>query len=353
MYKILIVDEEETIYQRVRIIIPWDKLKICQVRTASNGVEALSIIPDYLPDIILTDIETIDKTEYDFIIKSAQLYPYPRLIVLTSYANYRYVYETLKLYVHDFLLKPIDKNVLLASIKEQLCFIDNPDSKNIFFAKNLKQKTEFFREIYDYLVNSMIENTEDYNYLIHTYDIFCGALVSYNIPVNCIPAYCFEIASKLYYRHITSGLCPSKPSLESLAHNLSFCPAETALCLTRQFLTKLLNREDAGHLLISKAQNYISQNLSTPISVSQVAEALFVSPNYFSRLFKRVTGEGCSEYIIRKKMEQACALLTTTTFKTSEIANMVGYHDSNYFSVTFKKYCGISPKNYRNKELKK
>ena len=72
-----------------------------------------------------------------------------------------------------------------------------------------------------------------------------------------------------------------------------------------------------------------------------------MTPNYLSRLFKRVTGEGCNEYIVRKRIERAKSLLSTTTLKVGEISIMVGYHDMNYFSLAFKKHIGVSPVRYR------
>ena len=123
-----------------------------------------------------------------------------------------------------------------------------------------------------------------------------------------------------------------------------------SLELGKQYLMKMLGGEENDvHEIVGKAKRYINQHLSEDLSVANIAEILFVSPNYFSRLFKRVTGQGCNEYIVRKRMEKACALLETTNFNTGKIAGMVGYNDTNYFSMTFKKNCGVSPTHYRNK----
>ena len=92
--------------------------------------------------------------------------------------------------------------------------------------------------------------------------------------------------------------------------------------------------------------------LSFPSSVGSVdllqyLSLIHISPNYFSRLFKRVTKEGCNEYIVRKRIEKAKSLLETTSLKTGKIAMMVGYRDTNYFSLAFKKHTGKSPTKYR------
>ena len=83
------------------------------------------------------------------------------------------------------------------------------------------------------------------------------------------------------------------------------------------------------------------------MSVAGLAETLHVSPNYLSRIFRQDIGEGCNEYIVRKRMELAQSLLTKTSLRTYEIAEQVGYQDKNYFSLTFRKFSGQSPTDYR------
>jgi len=81
--------------------------------------------------------------------------------------------------------------------------------------------------------------------------------------------------------------------------------------------------------------------------VAKLAEQFYVSTNYFSRLFKKVMNEGCNEYIVKKRIEKSRILLETTTIKAGKIAMMVGYNDTNYFSLAFKKHTGMSPTKYR------
>ena len=105
--------------------------------------------------------------------------------------------------------------------------------------------------------------------------------------------------------------------------------------------------EENVHHIITEAKYYIEKHLTEDLSVSSIAASLYITPNYFSRLFKRVTKEGCNEYIVRKRIEKAKSLLQTTSLKTGKIAMMVGYRDTNYFSLAFKKQTGKSPTKYR------
>ena len=99
--------------------------------------------------------------------------------------------------------------------------------------------------------------------------------------------------------------------------------------------------------MVARAKSYIKQHLEEDISVTQLAQQFYVAPSYFSKLFKKNTGEGCNNYIIRKRMEKAQSLLSSTNMKTGKIADLCGYKDVNYFSLAFKKYSGQSPLEYR------
>lgn len=87
------------------------------------------------------------------------------------------------------------------------------------------------------------------------------------------------------------------------------------------------------------------------------AEHVFLSPNYFSRIFKERTGENFTEYCIRIKMEKAVQMLKDPTRKVYEIGEELGYHNIKYFHKLFKRSYHCTPMEYReqlrNKEQEK
>jgi two-component system response regulator YesN len=95
------------------------------------------------------------------------------------------------------------------------------------------------------------------------------------------------------------------------------------------------------------AQEYIQQNFDKQVTLEEVAEIVFINPNYLSSLFKAKTGVGFSEYVATVKVEKAKELLRTTFMNINEIAFAVGYMDTKRFSKMFIKYEGIRPSEYR------
>ena len=156
------------------------------------------------------------------------------------------------------------------------------------------------------------------------------------------------MASSVYLSYLEATDKNLDNRITSLLNSLLNSNAEDTLKITKDFIEQLTSQDDENmHELISAAKRYINDNLSGNLSVSSIAESLYITPNYFSRLFKKETGEGCNDYIIRKRMSKAKSLLETTNIKTGKIAIMVGYCDINYFSLAFKKNTGMSPTEYR------
>ena len=85
-------------------------------------------------------------------------------------------------------------------------------------------------------------------------------------------------------------------------------------------------------------------------SVENYAHMCNMSISWFIRQFKAYTGVSPQQYIIRVRMEKACRLLEETSFRVSEIALMVGYENPLYFSRLFKKNTGDSPSGYRQRK---
>lgn len=98
---------------------------------------------------------------------------------------------------------------------------------------------------------------------------------------------------------------------------------------------------------VASAIDYIRRNLDRDISRSEIAEAIFLNPEYLSRLFKKETGIALNEFIVREKIEQAKSMLKGTDIPVSLIALKMGYTNFSYFSQVFKRHTGLSPLEYR------
>jgi len=94
-------------------------------------------------------------------------------------------------------------------------------------------------------------------------------------------------------------------------------------------------------------EQYIESMLAHPISLSQMAEQVGLSPYYFCRIFKSTTGLPPYQYILHKRVEFACTCLKAANMSLQDIAFAAGFNDASQFSKQFKSITGITPSAFR------
>jgi len=108
-------------------------------------------------------------------------------------------------------------------------------------------------------------------------------------------------------------------------------------------------QKDHSDDAIHKAQEYIEFNFKDKLSVEQIAEIVNLGARTFLRRFKKATYNTPLEYIQRVKVEAAKKQLESTAKSILEVMYFIGYNDEKAFRTTFRKYSGLSPKDYQKK----
>jgi len=98
---------------------------------------------------------------------------------------------------------------------------------------------------------------------------------------------------------------------------------------------------------LRRVLKFIDAQLQRDISLNEVAEAAFLSPNYLSQLLKKQTGMAFVEWLTVRRMERAQHLLSHGSDRIFEVANAVGFADEAYFTRRFRQRFGQSPSEYR------
>lgn len=115
-----------------------------------------------------------------------------------------------------------------------------------------------------------------------------------------------------------------------------------------RFTDCVFNLSGVKHVdVIYKAINYIKQNYMKKITLEEVASHVYLSPSYFSKIFKEEMKYSFNTYLNYVRIEMSKKLLLDDTLDLIEVSNMVGYEDQSYFSKVFKKFTGMSPGKYR------
>lgn len=118
--------------------------------------------------------------------------------------------------------------------------------------------------------------------------------------------------------------------------------------MIRKYTLLVKNHSLKGYSMhVRKVITAINQDLTENLTLKTHAEALNVNPSYLSTLFKKETGCTLTEYVNRKRIDHAILLLNSTDMQIQTIALYCGIPDVNYFTKTFKKIVGKTPKEYR------
>lgn len=119
MYRLLIVDDEETIRLGLKNIINWSEHNYQIVDTASNGIQALDIISNNEIDIVITDIMMPEMDGIELSKKVRQNFPNIQILVLSSYDDFKLVSNSYKQGIADYLLKPeLNPENLLSALEK-------------------------------------------------------------------------------------------------------------------------------------------------------------------------------------------------------------------------------------------
>jgi len=512
MYKAIIVDDEKLIREGMIRAIPWKSIGIDNVFSAKSGTEALTIIRNNKPELMISDIRMGEMTGLELIMEAKMIVPDMRVLILTGYDDFEYAKRCIQLNVNDFFLKPIDEDIMIEAIRKQVkaiseinaaswknrakviveqidiektlnSLVNNScsdiqiesfcaeykydvkqnlrvavliptlysaehmeeynyatatikkiciglvDARNrgltfideykriviVFFIERQKDNSfdwlreltgilsdEFdhppktavgnpvlgfsllnisyneaisllsyenepyvdiiqtaaarsrgnlFRGIFSEIKTAICSNINDTPAALNIYDFFVKTAESYNLSDDAVCECCYELASSLLYAYTRHVGKETDERLGAFMNSIINSKAEEQYEITKQFIVKLLEVGDdfISYEFIEKAKNYINDHLSDDLSMTDIASYIHISPNYLSRLFKKTTGEGCYEFVIRKRMDKAKLLLETTNLKPQKIAAIVGYNDTNYFSLAVKKSTGMSPLKYRAK----
>jgi two-component system, response regulator YesN len=127
---------------------------------------------------------------------------------------------------------------------------------------------------------------------------------------------------------------------------------EVKQCLknTLWSVSSYLNTKDRSknRKVIEAIKDYIQHSYTKDLTVSDIAEQVYLSPCYTNYIFKKVTGNTLMDYLAIVRIEEAKRLLRNSLLKVYEIAEKVGYKSNSYFSAVFKESCGMTPLEYRD-----
>lgn len=343
IYSILIVDDRE-VFRRLfkRFKIFKDNKDFCVAFEAQNGLDAIKILQNEKVDVIITDIRMpiMDGIELLKKIKKEKLNDC--VILLSEYADFSYAKEGIVLGAFDYIVKPMEENKLvelLNRVKEYLDDLENNENYNL---NNIK------------ILPKMILNNDDYLYNM-TKRIVEKIIEEKNGNIIQINESLYSLLSFVKEKILNERSYISKYSDLDEIFGMKSIYDEADIIENFYEKIKLITQEvnkfniNCKSKLIKNICKDIINDLENGVTLQQIADTHFVNKAYLSHLFKQETGISYVNFVTFVKIERAKILLKDTDKKIYEIAIMLGYDDSEYFSKIFKNDVKMTPTEYRQK----
>lgn len=396
MIPVLLADDDLLTLDKLRTLIDWNALGCEIAGLASNGVQALELTRKLQIQILILDIDMPKMNGVDVTAAIHEQSPGVCVLILSNYDNYAYVRAALRYGVCDYLLKhQLTPELLTQKVKEMRERIDRDrlfSSRMTYFSQVAKQ--QYLRELalgesspqQRALMGAQAEfaspvlipaalRLEDgparregaQAKLLHSALNLCqsilsslsGGLIAHVQGEDFALLFCFEQkAEKERIGRLTGA------AAHMLVSNLNKVLGTGARCLcgdpigsmadfgaayarlTASLEADLPREEGEGRSLsphIQKAVAYIRGQYAQDISLGSAAEALALSPEHLSRLFRKETGVSFIDFLNDYRIKTANYMLLKGSVPLCEVHAKVGFRSYNYFLHVFKKRTGMTP----------
>jgi AraC-like DNA-binding protein len=116
-------------------------------------------------------------------------------------------------------------------------------------------------------------------------------------------------------------------------------------------LVKKFSKNGRANGYVKKAVSFIEDNFDRRVTLSEVADAIAVTPNYLTTLLRLETGRTFVELVTELKIIKASELLTYSDLNVAQVSSAVGFEDADYFSRRFRQVVGCSPGKFRSNKV--
>ncbi|MCR8635103.1 response regulator transcription factor [Paenibacillus radicis (ex Xue et al. 2023)] len=332
--QILIVDDEPIISLGLIKMVQTYTPAFKGIRTAMNGHEALKLIAELTPDIVLTDIRMPKMDGLSLCQSIHEQYEHIQTIVISGYNDFEYAQKCMDYGVKHYLLKPVTKS----DIHEVL---DKLTRKMVRGYVSVSLYAEWVDRMEQSIWSLQMDELERLTGQWRTTVLSSGLTLA---QTNELLQDCLVLLIKRFQtRRFSPYLAKTDVAASSVKEALDIFEFQLKQLATDLLAIRNGNFKDP----MEEARAYIDSRLSQEISLDQVAMMVGLTPTYFSALFKKTTQVTFVHYRIHKRMEKAKELLAIPHIRIVDVALEVGYEDYPHFTKTFKKIVGVSPSEYR------
>lgn len=372
MYKVFVVDDEPSVIEGLKIMVPWNELGYELCGEASNAQQALARIKELRPHLLISDIRMPQQSGLVLINDARRLDFDMEVIILSGYSDFSYVQEAMRNQVFDYLLKPLDREELIRVLEKIRKKLD--DTFLVKYGFTLEDIEEFKAGRYmredgnehsgagdrkgtgmkKYLDNDFDEELNiairqmDYPEAKKVVDRLFELIRSNDISqteMRLIVNSCiYNILHTAYERNVRLNTVWQAEKSGEWTWEEAYRNIDAVLSETIEIM--LEDRRRISHGYLYDVKEYIENHYNMELSVSNLAEMYYLEAGYLGEAFIKQFGCSINEYQHRLRIKKAIELIKTTDMKLSEISSTVGYNNYNNFFVRFEKITSKKPTDF-------
>ena len=334
MIKVMLVDDETKVREAIRHLVPWEQLGIRLIGNCSNAVEALHEMTEEMPDILITDIKMPVMNGIELIGQAKAMYPLLQCVIISGYDEFPLAQAAMAEGVRHYLLKPCMQDEVVEVLQQCI-------EQIIRNKKEILRHCENRSAIVDKLVWDMQNLSPDEG------DDFETQIRQLMDIYGEDRSLLREATVTLVVKHWPQRDPQSTMNMVEKLYDIQNDPYEYAAQILQE--RQRLLSEDESYIL--KIKRYVDKNFSqSNLSLRFVAdEVVNMDPKYVGRKFCQEIGIKFNDYLLKVRVEHAITMLSSkANYKMYEIAECVGLGNNvQYFYQLFKKYTGMTPKEYQ------
>ncbi|MBO0993279.1 response regulator transcription factor [Bacillus sp. SD088] len=333
---LLVADDERVIRNGIAKMASQYQHSFSSIRTAYDGLHALELINEYVPDILFVDIHMPKMNGMELCKRINKQYRNIIMVVISGYDDFEYAQTCMSYGVNRYLLKPITTkdvqkvmdDILTAHSYPSVFLLECED-----WVKRIEEHLWLLQ--WDEIEKCVLQWEEDLSTRMNVFQIR-------NLLNDCMKM----LIRRLGERQFTP-ISPIEEMKSYVDYESPFGHFRAQLRQVGNDLVKWRNGNIKDPL--ETAKSYIDHHLSEELTLESVAEVIGMSTSYFSAFFKNMTNETFVQYRTKKRIEKAKRQLAVPYIRIVDIAAEVGYEDYPHFSKVFKTVTGYTPSAYRKK----
>ncbi|MDD9267196.1 response regulator [Paenibacillus sp. GCM10023248] len=341
MLTVIVAEDESIVRMGLIALIESEAQDVRIVGEAEDGLQAMELARQHMPDIIITDIRMPQMDGLTFMTALRQEGIASSVIVVSGYGEFAYAQQAMRAGAADYLLKPINEDNLLPTLnalrekiqREKARIVHDNKEQLWSFKTSAKQLASDLWNLRE------LEIEKELNSLQH--ELMANSHTAYDMERK-LTGYIALLEDE--FRNVAGQELPASRGLDKVTQHI-----DTFTAHVYAVMKTIRGTRNWGYgKFIQSAIAYVDKHFGDPdLTLTKMAQELEVKPANFSYMFKTELGVPFSQYLIRFRMNKAAELLSESADKVYEVSAAVGFSDYVHFSKMFKRHMGFTPTEYR------